>query len=72
MIKDTTIILGLFLGLMASFATIANGYGAYQCNNYAKITGKETRWAMFDACYIKTKQGFQRYDEYKMRAITNE
>ena len=72
MIKDLAVILGLILVLIGGFMAVVNEYGAYQCKNYAKITGKETHWMTFDVCYIKTKQGFQRYDEYKMRAVTNE
>lgn len=50
----------------------ANIYGRYACENYARITGKETRYANFDECYVKTAQGFQRWDEYKARALASE
>lgn len=42
-------------------------YGKYQCQNYAAISGKETRWADFDTCYIKSGNEWMRWDEYKVR-----
>jgi hypothetical protein len=47
-------------------------YGQYQCANFSQITGKETRFAAFDICYIKTEEGWQRWDEYKLRAAASE
>lgn len=47
-------------------------YGKYQCANYATITGKETRWVAFDACYIQAEAGWERWDEYKLRAAASE
>jgi hypothetical protein len=49
-----------------------NAAGAYQCNNYAELTGKETRWVTLDTCYIKTERGWQRWDEYIARGIASE
>lgn len=42
------------------------------CSNYQENTGKPTKWEFADACYIKTESGWQRWDEYKARATTNE
>ena len=43
-------------------------YGQYQCNNYQKLSGTETRYASFDACYVKNKGKFERWDSYKAKA----
>ena len=55
-------------GLMLSY----NFLGKYTCDNYHKVTGKETKWVFMDECYIKTNAGWQRWDEYKNRAIASE
>ena len=49
-----------------------NEYGRYLCSNYERIAAKETSYANFDTCYIKTAQGYQRWDEYKIRAAASE
>jgi len=49
-----------------------NYHTAYQCKSYQEITQKETKYANFDSCYIKTTAGWQRWDEYKARAIASE
>lgn len=50
----------------------ADAYTRYQCSNYQEITGRETKWATMDSCYIKTDAGFQRWDEYKARAVASQ
>lgn len=63
------ILIGSVIGLL----TVGlNYFNAYQCENYEEITGKRTKYANFDACYIETAEGFQRYDEYKARAVASE
>ena len=42
------------------------------CNNYSMITGKEVTRMFLDDCYVKTEQGFQRWDEYKARSTASE
>ena len=54
------------------FAFVSDRYLNYQCNNYQQLTGKTTRHVRLDACYIKTEKGFQRWDEYKIRAAASE
>lgn len=49
-----------------------DGMVRYQCGNYEKTTGKQTKYIFADACYIKTDDGWQRWDEYKARAIASE
>ena len=49
-----------------------NAYNNYACKNYEKVTGKQTVFMQFDSCYVMTAAGFQRWDEYKLRSITNE
>lgn len=51
---------------------VANEYCEYMCDSYERTTQKETRYANFDACYVKTAEGFQRWDEYKLRAAASE
>jgi len=51
---------------------ISEVQGRYTCSNYQKVTGTETRWVLLDECYIKTPQGWQRYDEFKALAIASE
>lgn len=63
------VVLFLLLTLLGALATM-NLAGKYQCNNYEKITGIETRWATLDICYVKTTNGYERWDEYKARAVT--
>jgi hypothetical protein len=58
--------------LIGGALTIANAAGSYQCNNYAELTGKETRWITLDACYVKTERGWQRWEEYIARGIASE
>jgi hypothetical protein len=44
----------------------------YSCNNYERVTGRETKWIFLDECYVKAAGGWERWDEYKYRAATNE
>lgn len=63
------------LPILAFLAVAVAGlhfYGKYQCNNYQEITGKKTKYASFDTCYVETVNGFQRWDEYKARSIASE
>lgn len=60
------------VGFLATVLFIANEGSRYQCKQYAQITGKETRMSEFDSCYVKTATGWQRWDEYKARAIASE
>ena len=67
------IFLLLFLGaIFGGIFLFGHFYGQYQCGNFAQITGKQTRWASFDSCYIKSAQGWERWDEYKLRAAASE
>ena len=62
-----TIIVGLLIVFLGG-----NEYVRYQCNNFQRITGKTVRYAQFDACYVETPTGFQRWDEYKLRSAASE
>lgn len=42
------------------------------CSNYQDITGCNTKYLWYDSCYVETKQGWQRWDEYKQRATASE
>jgi hypothetical protein len=58
--------------LFGAGAGCTDAYGRYQCKSYAQLTGKETKWNTLDCCYIKTAEGWQRWDEYTKRAIASE
>lgn len=71
----TVILVFGIVGIVVLFGGIAifgHFYGTYQCSNYNHITGKETRYAAFDTCYIKTADGWQRWDEYVRRGAASE
>lgn len=77
--SDVKFIGWIAAAFVAAFAMVVvplvfmeNAYQRYQCDNYAKITDKETFYANFDECYVKTNSGFQRWDEYKARIIASE
>ena len=63
------VVTGAIIGVVV---LIANLYGQHQCNAYSTVTGKQTRYVQFDECYVKTAQGYQRWDEYKARAVASE
>lgn len=58
--------------LLVAAGLLANALVSYECSSYERVTGKETKYAYFDSCYIKTADGWQRWEEYKARAVTNE
>jgi hypothetical protein len=44
-------------------AGVANSYTGWKCSNYEKVTGFETKYISFDACYVKGSNDiFMRYD----------
>ena len=63
-----TILILFGIGLV----TIGNFYARYQCAQYEKLTSISTTYSNWDICYVETESGLQRWDEYKMRVITNE
>lgn len=66
-------VVALILGAMAvAGMLICDAISRYSCNNYENVSGVETRYITFDTCYINTERGWQRWDEYKVRAFTNE
>lgn len=71
-VKFLGAVLIFLLAVAAPIAGLIEIQGQYECNNYKSMTGKETQWRTLDACYVKTKTGYQRWDEYKARATTNE
>lgn len=66
------IVLLIFVSVVGGLLIVVNWFGSYQCHNYAAITGKNTKWATMDVCYIETKDGWQRWDEYVKRATGSE
>ena len=74
--KEIAIVIGVCLGLIAlvvgGVMLASNIMGSYQCESYSRITGKNTKWNTLDICYVQTADGWQRWDEYKNRAIASE
>lgn len=71
-VKFLGVLIIVLLAVMTPILGLIEIQGQYKCNNYKNMTGKETQWRTLDACYVKTKTGYQRWDEYKARATTNE
>lgn len=59
------------LGLAVLLAAV-DLFARYQCSSFHAITGKATKYATLDSCYISTAEGWQRWDEYKARAVASE
>jgi hypothetical protein len=65
----------LLIALAVFFSGIIglnNMHRRYQCAQYERLTGIPTVYSNWDVCYVETKDGLQRWDEYTMRAATNE
>ena len=62
----------LFACAIALFLSIGSYLESYNCSSYAEMTGKRTEYKWFDSCYVETKDGWQRWDEYKVRAAASE
>ena len=61
--KDVIVFSLLALSIIVGCFVAANEYSKYLCSNYQKVTGVETTFVSFDACYIKGDSGrFERYD----------
>lgn len=65
--SDFGIIILSILGVVTSLVVGCSAYQDYQCDQYAEITGVETRYSYGDICYISTPNGWQRWDEYLER-----
>lgn len=61
----------IFVGGIVGIVIIGDYYASYQCSNYAEITGKETRYARFDVCYVKEGDTWMRWDEYKAYIVAS-
>jgi hypothetical protein len=70
--KELIIFICLIIGTPVGLIILENSFQEYQCNQYEEITGKETKYSPFDKCYISTENGWQRWDEYKVRVIAKD
>lgn len=62
--KDLIVGLFVILSLTIGSLVVSNAYVSYTCSSYQKVTGVETTFVQFDACYIKGDNGrFERYDD---------
>lgn len=66
------VIAALAMAVIGGIFVLSNWYGSYQCGKYEAITGKATKWVTLDECYVQTADGWQRWDEYKIRAAASE
>ena len=66
------IIVSLIVSLIVGTIWLLNMYSQYQCSNFGETTGQETKYMPFDACYVNTAAGWQRWDEYIARATASE
>lgn len=61
-------IIGGFLVVAAivigSILALANKYTEYQCREYTRVTGTETKYVNLDSCYVLVDGKFQRWEEY--------
>ena len=64
MFKDFMVLMVILIIIVCG---IGNTAGVYTCKNYQDVTGITARWVTLDACYVKTQEGWQRWDEYKVR-----
>lgn len=71
-LKIIAAIVVVIAAFLFGILTLWHWYATYQCANYERITGKETKFAAYDICYIKTADGWQRWDEYTRRAVASE
>lgn len=54
-----------FLVIVSLFIFAAIKWSEWSCDNYQEVTGFESKFIAFDACYVKNKNGiFIRYDSY--------
>lgn len=58
-----------FALIAACSLCLLNWHDQYQCGSYQDVTGKNTKFVQFDSCYVETKYGFQRLDEYKTQTV---
>ena len=71
-LKFCLVIVALGVICTGPFILGANLLSSYQCNNYQRVTGVQTKYVALDTCYVHTAKGWQRWDEYKTRAIASE
>ena len=61
----------VFIGsLTAGVVFSQNAYGRYQCEQYARVTGRATHYVNFDGCYVQRDGKWMRWDEYKLAYAT--
>lgn len=63
---DFKFLLGLaifFVAIITPTIIACNFYNQWQCSNFERVTGRETSYIFFDACYVRNNSGeFVRYD----------
>jgi len=73
--KDLLIVacitIAVLLAVFAPIAALIEFSEWRACANYQAMTGKATKRITLDACYVQTDSGWQRWDEYKARAVAS-
>ena len=71
-LKGIIFVFCLFLLIAIPVFSSINYFVYRSCLNYSEVTGRATVYKHFDSCFVQTPQGYQRWDEYKNRAIASE
>lgn len=74
-IEDAAFIFGTFglvFSLLIPIAAVVYALSAWECSSYEEVTGTPTDYRAPGVCYLQTADGWQRWDEYKARAIASE
>lgn len=73
---DLVQFLGVILCIVALLFVLivagSNIYGEYKCNQYEKVTNRQTQWVLLDTCYIKTDDHWLTHEEYVATVIARE
>ena len=64
------VLIFIFILVASLGSAVSNVHASYVCGQYEKITGFESRFSNFDACYVKRDGRWWRWDEYKMAYAT--
>ena len=64
--------LALFMTAAAFACSIKYAVKCIECNNYEKITGRNTEYVFFGGCFIQTENGWLTKGEYAQSIIARE
>ena len=64
LLKFAGVFILVVIGISAIVLSLEDWSRSYQCSSYAEVTGNDTKYVVFDACYVDTESGWMRYSEY--------